>query len=404
MPYIRICATEVPILIGEDKFHSPEVALVKIEARFNKRYRRGNAPCYQKMRTQQQILQERKDLERELKRSRSMLDKYTKQLQSNTLTPRQFKYRQDKLPKYQHNIERLEALQEDLQRQENCILGVQTEQYEVQRRKTPNSQKEYSRIIPHTNLMLFGKVDGYDAQQQCVIEYKTRIKTAYHHFWPNEIDQVITYMWLTQASQAKLIEIFKNDYYEDHIYTFPQTQWDTIQKRICLVMDENFKFNTNGTLYRRPLKIETYFKKCLEPVPLKPKASMEATPKEPTPMEAAPMEPTPMEATPMEPTPMEAIPMEAAPKEDITLGFLYVVRAGRYMFIDWTNDVQKSLAALNIWNPNVIELQAVLPVTKNYLNTVRGLFTCIPHKLGWFFYDSTALQQVLKQVNIKIIS
>ena len=343
------------------------MALTKIETRFRKRYRGGHAPCYQKLRTKQQIQQERNNIDRDLKRIRKILDRHTKQLQSGGLSAGQIKYRQEKIPKHQHDIERLEALQEDLQRQENCILGLQTEQREVKRRGIPNPQKEFSRLIPNTNIMLFGKVDGYDPRQRCIIEFKTRTKRAYHRFWPNEKDQVLTYMWLSKAHRAKLIEKYKNDSYEEDILNFPQSEWDSIQAMICKVINESFKFGANGTLQRRSPRIDMYFETEITSVP--PVAS--------DPPVAVTDEPVDTYAT------------EAS-------GFLYVARAGRHMFIDWTKDVPQCLAKLDAYNPEVIELQAVFPLMKDRLEPARGLFEVIRQdKPGWFLYDSTVLRKLM---------
>lgn len=115
----------------------------------------------------------------------------------------------------------------------NCRMGIQEEDKCI----IPNSQRSFSRMIPELNIMLYGKVDGFNEETQTVIEVKTRKNRLWKRLWPQEVVQIMTYMFISKVNQAQLIEKCGDDTFV-RMYNFDDSLWSTYMDVLKLRVEQ----------------------------------------------------------------------------------------------------------------------------------------------------------------------
>ena len=84
-----------------------------------------------------------------------------------------------------------------------------------------HTQKAFTKTFNHNgrSFKVYGKLDGYNAEENRVVEVKTRKNKAYSRFFDNEVIQVTTYMLITGAQKATLIEKHRFDKAHEYVQT-----------------------------------------------------------------------------------------------------------------------------------------------------------------------------------------
>jgi hypothetical protein len=83
--------------------------------------------------------------------------------------------------------------------------------------------------------ILFGRLDGYE--DDCVVEYKNRMRRLFKHVPDYEMPQLYAYMALTSTKRAKQVEQFGDDTLV-HEVRFDEEEWERIHAAMDNVVDK----------------------------------------------------------------------------------------------------------------------------------------------------------------------
>lgn len=119
----------------------------------------------------------------------------------------------------------------------NCQVGTHAEEKHVAHHNIRNTQKGFSKYILDLDIVLYGKVDGFDDELNQVVEIKTRQNRLWRRFWPSELVQAYCYMFLTGASSVKLIEKCGEHTYEE-VFSFDAALWEEWMSELKTVCAE----------------------------------------------------------------------------------------------------------------------------------------------------------------------
>jgi hypothetical protein len=87
------------------------------------------------------------------------------------------------------------------------------------------------------NYILFGRLDGYDVKEDCVVEYKNRMRRLFEYVPDYELPQLYAYMALTSTKRAKQVEQFGEDTLV-HEVRFDEEEWETIRAAMGNAVDK----------------------------------------------------------------------------------------------------------------------------------------------------------------------
>lgn len=112
----------------------------------------------------------------------------------------------------------------------NGLVGLVGELEAVRRHRVPNPQA--SRARRFGDFILRGAVDGWDAEQNQVIEIKTRHKHQRTQLFPHERVQVQAYMALFGAPTTRVIQNFPHGQVHQSVVAFDRAAWSRILARV----------------------------------------------------------------------------------------------------------------------------------------------------------------------------
>jgi hypothetical protein len=102
----------------------------------------------------------------------------------------------------------------------DCTVGIKEETTVVKAHAIEGTQRAFRKELGIGTTLLYGKVDGYDAKTNQVIEIKIRRSRLYRRLWPQEIVQVFCYMFMSGAKSTRFIERCGDESFETTI------EWD----------------------------------------------------------------------------------------------------------------------------------------------------------------------------------
>jgi len=91
--------------------------------------------------------------------------------------------------------------------------------------------------------VLYGRLDGYDTDKECVVEYKNRTRRFFRRVPDYEMPQLYAYMALTTTTHAMQIEQFQGDTLA-HSVDFSETEWMKIRTELDTVVDEMYRIHS----------------------------------------------------------------------------------------------------------------------------------------------------------------
>jgi hypothetical protein len=102
----------------------------------------------------------------------------------------------------------------------DCSVGIKEETTVVRAHAIEGAQRAFRKDLGIGTTLLYGKVDGYDAKTNQVIEIKVRRSRLYRRLWPQEFAQVFCYMFMSGAKTTRFIEKCGDESFEATI------EWD----------------------------------------------------------------------------------------------------------------------------------------------------------------------------------
>jgi hypothetical protein len=90
--------------------------------------------------------------------------------------------------------------------------------------------------------VLYGKLDGFDMKEQCVVEFKNRMRRLFHSVPDYEYPQLYAYMALTATTLAKQVEQY-GDTTAVHDVSFNEDEWSCIRAELDAAVDEMMRIH-----------------------------------------------------------------------------------------------------------------------------------------------------------------
>lgn len=90
--------------------------------------------------------------------------------------------------------------------------------------------------------VLFGRLDGYDPKDACVVEYKNRMHRLFARVPDYELPQLYVYMALTSSTRAKQVEQWGDDTLVHEVH-FDDKEWESILENVSNAVDEMIRID-----------------------------------------------------------------------------------------------------------------------------------------------------------------
>lgn len=179
-------------------------------------------------------------------------------------------YKQNEITKLKLKIKNKDILNElikILNNKINCNYGIKNESNFIKYYNNINNNNNieidntyYKKNIYNTknNWYLIGFIDGYNNNDNCVIEIKSRVYKLFNIIKDYEKDQIYCYMYLTNKKKCKLIEFFQKNnkiIYNEDIVLFNINYWYYLKTKIIHFIH----FFENIFMKNKYLKIKILF-------------------------------------------------------------------------------------------------------------------------------------------------
>ena len=114
-----------------------------------------------------------------------------------------------------------------------CAVGQTTELEVVRSNDVRYNQQAFSRPVPDLHVVLYGRVDGVTSDGT-LVEIKTRMKRLWRRLWPQEMAQVLGYMFISGSKSVQFIERCGEEEYRETI-VWDEAQWAALLAQLGAV-------------------------------------------------------------------------------------------------------------------------------------------------------------------------